>query len=197
MDGPGRGAVSVVLHMSVSLDGYMEGPGHDISWHQVDEELHDHINEVLSTAGAFLSGRVNHELMAEFWPTADQDPDSPRAYVEFARIWRDMPKVVYSRTLQQADWNTRVVREVVADEVRALDAETEGDLFLGGARLAAEFFRQDLVDELRLFVNPILLGEGTPLFPAQTVRRRLRLVESRTYGNGVVLLRHARDRTRD
>jgi dihydrofolate reductase len=180
--------------MSVSLDGYMEGPGHDIGWHMVDDEVHGHINEVLGRGGAFLSGRVTHELMAEFWPTADEDPAGPPPIVEFARIWRDMPKVVYSRTLQQAGWNTGIVREVVAEEVRALDAETEGDLFLGGARLAAEFLRQDLVDEFRLFVNPMLLGVGTPLFPHLADRRALRLVETRTYGNGVVLLRHERAR---
>ena len=197
MDGPGRRPVSVVLHMSVSLDGYVEGPGHDIGWHQVDAELHQYINDVLRTSGAFLSGRVTHELMAQFWPTADSDPASPPQYVEFAGIWRDMPKVVYSRTLQEADWNTRVVREVVAEEVRALDAETGGDLIVSGAHLVAEFFRQDLVDEFRLYLNPIVLGEGTPLFTVLPNRRPLRLIEARTFGNGVVLLHHARDRSPD
>jgi dihydrofolate reductase len=184
----------VVLMLSVSLDGYMEGPGRDLGWHLVDEEVHDHFNEQLAPMGAFLEGRVTHELMAEFWPTADSDPESTRPMVEFAGIWRDMPKIVYSRTLERADWNATVVREVVADEVMALKARPGGDLALGGAVLAAEFLRLDLVDEFRLYVHPILLGDGTPLFPRGEARRPLRLVETRTFGNGVVLLRHERAR---
>jgi dihydrofolate reductase len=195
VDGCGGHRVSrIVLSMSISLDGYMEGPGSDLGWHLVDEEVHGHFNDVLREAGAFLDGRVTYELMAGYWPTADSDPGRAPAETEFARIWRDMPKVVYSRTLQSAGWNTRVVREVVADEVRALRAESDGDLFLGGARLAAEFLRQDLVDEIRLYVHPVLLGEGTPLFSPLRGRRTLALVETRTFGNGVVLLRHERPR---
>jgi dihydrofolate reductase len=184
----------IVLSMTVSLDGYMEGPGSDISWHHVDAEVHDHFNEVLRTAGAFLDGRVTWELMAGYWPTADADPKSSPSEVQFARIWRDMPKVVYSRTLEEAGWNTRVVREVAAAEVEALRAEARGDLFVGGAQLSGEFLRQDLVDEIRLYVNPVLLGAGTPLFPTPAERRALRLIETRTFGNGVVLVRHERIR---
>ncbi|MET1022352.1 MAG: dihydrofolate reductase family protein [Arthrobacter sp.] len=99
---------NVVLMMQQSLDGFIEGPDRDLSWHRVDEELHSHFNEVLRSMGAFLDGRVTYELMAEFWPTADQHPSSPASMIEFAGIWRDMPKVVYSRTLAKADWNTEV-----------------------------------------------------------------------------------------
>jgi dihydrofolate reductase len=184
----------VVLMLSVSLDGYMEGPGRDLGWHLVDDEVHDHFNEVLAAMGAFLDGRVTYELMAEFWPTADADPDSPRPVAEFARIWRDMPKIVYSRTLERADWNATVVREVVPAEVEALKDGDGGDLALGGADLAATFLRHDLVDEFRLYVHPVVLGAGTLLFPPSDTPRPLRLVETRTFGNGVVLLRHERTR---
>jgi len=184
----------IVLMMSVSLDGYMEGPGRDLGWHLVDDEVHDHFNEVLGAMGAFLDGRVTYELMAGFWPTADSDPESPRPMVEFARIWRDMPKIVYSRTLEKAHWNATVVREVVPAEVAALKSQDGGDLALGGAGLAATFLRHDLVDEFRLYVHPLVLGAGTPLFPRSETPRPLRLVETRTFGNGVVLLRHERTR---
>jgi dihydrofolate reductase len=187
----------VVLMSSISLDGYMEGPGADIGWHLVDEEVHQYFNDVLSTMGAFLEGRVTYELMEEFWPTADQDPASPPPMVEFARIWRDMPKIVYSRTLERAGSNATIVRDVVADEVMALKAEPGGDLCLGGARLAAEFLRQDLVDEFHLSIHPVLIGEGTPLFPRWDKRMSLRLVETRTFGNGVVLLRYTRADTNE
>lgn len=83
--------------VSVSLDGFIEGPNRELDWHMVDDELHWHFNEQLSAMGAFLSGRVTYELMASVWPTADTDPSSTAPMVEFARIWRDMPKIVYSR----------------------------------------------------------------------------------------------------
>jgi dihydrofolate reductase len=141
---------------------------------------------------AFLEGRVMHELMAEFWPTADRDPSSTPPMVEYARIWREMPKLVFSRTLESAEWNAIVVHDVVADEIEALKAEFGGDLSLGGADLGGAFLAKGLVDEIWLYVHPVVIGEGRPLFaPGSHVD--LRLVETRTFGNGVVLLRYAVD----
>jgi dihydrofolate reductase len=182
----------IILMMSVSLDGFIEGPGREIDWHMVDDELHGHFNEQLSKMGAFLSGRVTYELMAEFWPTADMDPSSTGPMVEFARIWRDMPKIVFSRTMEKADWNTTVVRDLVAEEVMALKAKPGGDLAVGGADLAAAFMQHDLIDEYRLYVHPIVIGQGKPLFPPSEAKINLRLAETRAFGNGVVLLRYRR-----
>ncbi|MER5971608.1 dihydrofolate reductase family protein [Streptomyces sp. NPDC002055] len=182
----------IVLMMSVSLDGYIEGPHREIDWHLVDEELHQHFNDELRGMGAFLGGRVTHELMADFWPTADADPDAPPVMVEFAEIWREKPKMVFSRTLKRADWNTVVMRDVVPEEIRELKEQPGGDLVLGGAGLAATFMRQDLIDEYRVYVHPVLIGRGKPLFPDTDARTALRLVESRAFGNGVVLLRYER-----
>ncbi|MFC8618769.1 dihydrofolate reductase family protein [Micromonospora purpureochromogenes] len=184
----------IVVHMSVSLDGFFEGPGGDLGWHLVDDELHRHFNAELRTMGGFLNGRRSYQLMAEFWPTADQDPASTAPVVEFAGIWRDMPKIVYSRTLDAVDWNATLVRDVVPDEVRRLKAEPGGDLALGGADLLSTFLRHDLVDEYRLYVHPVVLGGGRQLFPASGDRQPLRLTGTRTFGNGVVLLRHERAR---
>lgn len=184
----------IVVMLQVSLDGYFEGPGGDLGWHRVDEELHTHFNEVLGAMSAFLDGRVTYELMAEFWPTADADPEGSPSMVEFARIWRDMPKFVYSRTFERADWNTTVVREVDPEAIRRLTAEPGGDMALGGPDLADTFRRLDLVDEYRLYVHPVLLGRGRLLFAPADGPADLRLVETRTFGNGVVLLRHERVR---
>jgi dihydrofolate reductase len=145
----------IILSMSVSVDGFIESPDRQIDWHMVDDELHSHFNEQLKAMGAFLNGRVTHELMAEFWPTADSDSSSTGPMVEFAGIWRDMPKIVFSRTLDQADWNTTIVRDVVVEEIMALKAQPGGDLALGGADLAAAFMQHDLIDEYRLYVHPI------------------------------------------
>ena len=183
--------------MSVSLDGYIEGPNRELDWHLVDDELHSHFNDYLATMGAFLNGRVTYELMAGFWPTADTDPASTRPMVEFARIWRDMPKIVYSRTLERAGWNATIVRDVAPEEVMALKAQPGGDMVLGGADLAAEFMRHDLIDEYRIYIHPVVIGRGKPLFPPSDTRVDLRLAETRTFGNGVVLIRYERPGARD
>jgi dihydrofolate reductase len=179
--------------MSVSLDGYIEGPNREIDWHLVDDELHSHVNEQLRGMGAFLSGRVTYELMAGVWPTADTNPSSTPPMIEFARIWLDMPKIVYTKTLQRADWNTTIVRDVVPEEVAKLKAQPGGDLALSGADLAAAFMRHDLIDEYRIYVHPILIGKGKPLFPASGPKVNLRLVDTRAFGNGVLLLHYSKE----
>ncbi|MEU2588426.1 dihydrofolate reductase family protein [Streptomyces avermitilis] len=182
----------IVLMMSVSLDGYIEGPNREIDWHLVDDEVHQHFNDTLRVMGAFLSGRVTHQLMADFWPTADADPAITGPVADYARIWRNMPKIVFSRTLRHAEWHTTIVRDLVVEDIRAFKAQEGGDLALGGAELAAEFMRHDLVDEYRVHVHPVLLGRGKRLFPETDTLTPLRLTESHTFGNGVTLLRYER-----
>ena len=180
----------IILMMSVSLDGFFEGLDRDISWHLVDEELHQHFNDESRAMGGFLDGRVMHELMADYWPTADQDPNSTAVEAEFAGIWRDMPKFVFSRTLTTAEWNTKVIHDVVPEEIMELKAQPGGDLAVGGANLAAAFMRHGLIDEFRLYVHPVVLGQGRPLFESPDIRMNLNLAGTRTFGNGVVLLRY-------
>lgn len=187
----------VILFVQVSLDGFFEGPKKEIDWHMVDDELFGHVIEELKAMGAFLSGRVTYELMAGFWPTADADPGSTPSVKEFARIWRDMPKVVYSKTLTSAAWNTAIARDVVREEVEELKLRARGDLVVGGGDLGAAFMGQDLIDEYRIYVHPIQIGEGKRLFPPSKEKVLLRLAETRTFGNGVVLLRYERLRPRE
>jgi dihydrofolate reductase len=181
----------IILMMSISLDGFYEGPGQDLDWQKVDAELHSHFNEWLATAGAFLDGRITYELMARVWPAADRNPYSTPQEAEFARIWRDMPKIVYSRTLQHADWNTTIVREVIPDDVRKLKEQPGGDMVLGGADLAATFLQHGLIDAFQIYVHPVVIGQGKPLFPAGA-HLELERAEVRQFGNGVVLLRYER-----
>jgi len=180
----------VVAFMSISLDGFIEGPQQQLDWHRVDEDLHRHFNDALRPMAAFLDGRTTYELMAGFWPTADADPDASPSVADFARIWRDMPKVVYSRTLPSAGWNTTIKRDIDADEVREL--ASHGDVTVGGAGLIRAFRERDLVDEYRVYVHPVLIGRGTRLFPDSDLTADLRLAGSRVFGNGVVLLHYAR-----
>ena len=186
----------IVVQNTVSLDGFFEGPDRDISWHQVDDALHRHLNDELSAMGAFLAGRVTWELMAAYWPTADADPAAAAPEREFAGIWREKPKIVFSRTLTAAGWNTEIRREVDPDEIRALKAQPGCDLVLSGTSVATALRAHDLVDEWRLYDNPILLGRGNRMFADADTRTGLRLVETRTFGNGVVLMRYERTNAR-
>ncbi|WP_214106446.1 dihydrofolate reductase family protein [Acrocarpospora catenulata] len=182
----------IILWMSVSLDGYIEGPNREIDWHMVDEELHSHFNDRLRNMGGFLSGRVTYELMADFWPTADADPANAGPVAEYAGIWRDMPKIVYSRTLETADWNTTIVRDVIPEEVQALKAQPGGDLSLGGSDIVAPFLHHNLIDEFNLYIHPVTIGRGKPLFPETDARTQLRLTDTQTFGNGVIRLNYVR-----
>jgi dihydrofolate reductase len=183
----------ITMMMTISLDGYFEGPDRELDWHDVDEELLGHMNSWLGTQGGFLDGRITWENMAAAWPAVGQDPDAAPLMAEFAGIWLNMPKVVYSRTLEKADWNTEIVREVVAEEVMELKRRPGGDLVVGGAEVGGVFRRLGLIDEYRFYVQPVVLGRGRPLFPPGDERSDLRLAEARTFGNGVVLLRYTVD----
>jgi dihydrofolate reductase len=180
----------VVVNLSVSADGFFAGPDGDISWGLVDEELHTHFNEVLGRMSYFVEGRIVYQMMEAHWPTADQLPDSTEAEREFARIWRKTPKVVYSRTLADVGPNATLVRDVVPDEVRELAGQATGDLSLGGADIAAAFQRHGLVDEYWVYVHPVVIGEGRPLFP-RGAHIDLQLLETQAFGSGVVRLRYA------
>jgi dihydrofolate reductase len=183
----------VIYSMGVSLDGFIEGPNRELDWSTPDEELHRFWNDQARETGIFLYGRRLYELMADFWPTADADPSAPEYVVEFARIWRDMPKIVFSTTLDKVDWNSRLVRDNITEEVAKLKAQPGKDMTVGGPTLASTFMRLGLIDEYRPVVHPVVLGGGTPFFPALDDRVGLRLVETRTFGSGVVYLRYQRD----
>jgi dihydrofolate reductase len=179
----------VVYSMNPSLDGFIAGPDGDIDWSAPDQELHRFHNERTREASVHLLGRRLYETM-RYWDTADEEPGS--AEEEFAQIWRDQPKVVFSRTLESVEGNARLATGEVADELARLKEEFGGELAVGGAGLAASLIERDLVDEYRLFVNPVILGGGTPYFPPLAERLDLRLAETRTFGSRVVYLRYAR-----
>jgi dihydrofolate reductase len=181
----------LVYSFGVSLDGFIAGPDGAIDWSAPDEELHRFHNERARETGVELYGRRLYETMLP-WETRDQEPDVPPQELEFARIWKATPKVVFSTTLERVEGNARLVREGAVEEVARLKAEPGDDLAVGGAGLAATFMRAGLIDEYRLFVNPVVLGAGTPFFPPLEERINLDLVETRTFGSRVVYLRYAR-----
>jgi dihydrofolate reductase len=138
-------------------------------------------------------GRRLYETML-YWETAEEDPATGPVGREFAGIWKPIPKVVFSTTLERVEGNARLARGDVAEEIAALRAQAGGDIAVGGAGLAASAIAQDLVDEFQVFVNPVVVGGGTPFFPAGTGRLDLELVETRTFGSRVVYLWYRRAR---
>jgi dihydrofolate reductase len=182
----------VVYWMNVSLDGFVETSDGKIDWTAPDAELPRFLNESARKLGAFLHGRRMYEGMASVWPTAEQNPSLSEDLREFGRIWMRTPKVVFSKTLGHVEYNSRLAGEDVAAEVAKCKQQIEGDLGLGGATLAATFMKLGLIDEYRMFVRPIVLGGGKPYFTPLDRRVDVRLVETRTFPGGVVLLRYER-----
>lgn len=181
--------------MGVSLDGHIADRSGDIGWSAPDDELHQYWNDQARDVAASLYGRKLYELMSAYWPTADEEPDAPPVVAEFARHWRAMPKVVFSKTLESVDWNSRLERGDVVEVARTLKAETDGLIEVGGATLAAPLVRAGLVDEFQVVVMPAVVGGGTPFFPSLDKWLRLELVENRTFPSGAVLLRYVPAKT--
>jgi dihydrofolate reductase len=181
----------LIYSMSVSLDGFIAGPGGEIDWSVPDDELFRFHTEQVRELGGHLLGRRLYETMV-YWETAEEQPSFPEPEREFARIWKELPKVVFSRTLETVVGNTRLVRDGTAEEVARLKEQPGKDLAVGGAGLAAGLMELGLIDEFRPFVNPVVLGGGTPFFPALDERIDLELVETRTFGGQIVYLRYRR-----
>jgi dihydrofolate reductase len=181
----------VIYSMGVSLDGFIAGPDGEIDWSAPDEELHRFHNQQTRELGAHLCGRRLYEEMV-YWETADQNPSAAEYELEFARIWKSQPKIVFSKTLEKVEGNARLLRDGVGEEVAKLKQQPGKDLSVGGAGLASTLIKLGLVDEYRLFVSPVVLGGGTPYFPALDERINLELVETQTFGSRVVYVRYRR-----
>ena len=179
----------LIYSMGVSLDGFIAGPGGEIDWSGPDEELHRFHNQQALELGGHLLGRRLYETML-YWETAHEDPSAAEPELEFARIWQELPKIVFSKTLEKVEGNATLVRDVVPDEIAKLKAEPGKDLAVGGAGLASTFSKLGLIDEYQLFVSPVVLGAGTPFFPPLDERINLELVETRTFGSRVVYVRY-------
>ena len=170
----------------MTLDGYIAGQGGDISWHNVDEEFQELANAASNSGNTLLFGRVTYELMVGFWPTAEAIRTDPIV----AAGMNKAEKIVFSRTLQKADWNnTRLVKDDMLAEVRRLKQGSGKDLtVLGSGSIVAQLAQEGLVDEYQVLLNPVVLGKGKTMFEGLKNRLALKLVRTRTFGNGNVLL---------
>jgi dihydrofolate reductase len=180
----------VTYSMGVSLDGYIVGPDGRFDWTAPDEEIFRFVTDEIRQVGVHLLGRRLYETML-YWETADQDPSLDGAMLEWAAIWKALPRVVFSTTLPAVQGNARLASGGLAEEIERLRAEpAAGDIAIGGAELAAQAAAAGLIDEYRARVYPVLVGGGTPYFPHAARRVDLDLVETRTFSSGVVYLHY-------
>jgi dihydrofolate reductase len=169
-----------------SLDGYIEDAQGKFDWAAPDEEVHAFVNDMERSIGTYLYGRRMYETMV-VWETMDDPEPIMRDY---AQVWKSAEKIVYSQTLQQAtSARTRIETHFDPGAVRRLKDEAEQDLSIGGPELAAHALRAGIVDEIHLFVNPVIVGGGKPALPAD-LRRDLALVDERRFAGGVVHLHY-------
>jgi dihydrofolate reductase len=180
----------LIYSMSVSLDGFIAGPDDAIDWSVPDEELFRFHTQQVQQTGVHLCGRRLYEAMI-YWETAEESPLAAEQ-VEFAQIWKALPKVVFSTTLERVVGNTTLARDGLSEEVSRLKEQPGKDIAVGGAGLARACMKLALIDEWRLFVSPVLLGGGTPYFPTLDERVNLELVETQTFGSRVVYVRYRR-----
>jgi dihydrofolate reductase len=181
----------LIYSMGVSLDGFIVGPDGKFDWARPDVELHRFHNEQAAATGVQLYGRRLYEVM-RYWDTAEDDPESSEVEREFARIWKQTPVLVFSTTLDQAEGHAQLVQEDPVETATRLKQEPGDEVAVGGAGLASTLISAGLVDEYRLFVNPVIVGSGTPFFPPLDEPIGLELLETRTFGERVVYLRYAR-----
>ena len=176
----------------VTLDGLIAGPGGDISWHNVDEEFGKFANEQTGTADLLLFGRVTYQMMASYWPTEEAIKNDPIVAGQMNRS----PKIVFSRTLGKAEWNnTRVIKDHIAEEITKLKQQPGKDMALfGSANLMATLMQLDLIDEHRIMLNPLVLGKGIPLFQGLKDPIKFKLVDTRTFRSGNILLYYQPER---
>ena len=180
----------VTYSMGVSLDGYITGPNGEFGWTEPDQEVFRFVTDEIRDVGVHLLGRRLYETML-YWETADQDPSLDDSMLEWAAIWKPLPKVVFSTTLSGVQGTARLATGGLTEEIERLRAEPgEGDIAIGGATLASEAAELGLIDEYRARVYPVLVGGGIPFFSQRERRVDLELTETRVFSSSVVYLRY-------
>jgi dihydrofolate reductase len=172
------------FQIMVSLDGYFEAPDRSYAWHVIDDDFSRYSDEMLKSIDTIVLGRVTYQSFVEYWPTANEGE---------AHLMNELPKVVFSKTLDAVRWNNaRLVKTDVADEIRKLKSQPGRDIaLLASNSLATSLMRSGLIDEYRILLAPVVLGTGTPLFAGLDQRANLRLLSAKTFASGVVSLTYA------
>ena len=174
----------------VTLDGFFEGPNKELDWHIVDEEFNEYAIDLLSNVDAILFGRLTYQLMADYWPAAATNPSTSKSDLEIADKMNNLPKIIFSKTLQRVEWNnSRLVKENIAEEILKMKQQPGKDMVIfGSGSIVSSFMQLGLIDEYRIIVNPVVLGNGKPLFKGVNDKHNLKLLKTRVFSSGIVIL---------
>jgi len=182
--------------MHISLDGFVAGPNGEMRWIKVDEEIFDYIGERIRQTDSALSGRVTYEMMEGYWPTAGDEPNASRHDINHSKWYKKAHKIVLSRTLKEADLNnTTIISDNLLDNINKIKQGAGPDILLFGSPTATHaLMQQNLIDGYWLFLNPIILGQGIPLFTGSTQQTSLKLLNTHQFTSGVTELNYIVDR---
>jgi dihydrofolate reductase len=183
---------NLIFFMHTSLDGFVAGPNGEMNWIKVDEEMFDFVATMTDQADTALYGRVTYEMMQSYWPTAGDDPNASKHDKVHSTWYNNVSKVVLSKTLQETGLhNTKVISDQLPDNINELKQQHGKNILIFGSPGASQsLLNEGLIDEFWLFVNPIILGQGMPLFKNITGATKLKLAESKTFASGVIALHY-------
>lgn len=183
---------NLIFFMHTSLDGFVAGPNGEMNWIKVDEEMFDFVATMTAEADTALYGRVTYEMMEGYWPKAGEQPNASKHDIEHSNWYNSVSKVVLSKTIDETRLhNTKVIGDHLSDNINKLKQQDgKNILIFGSPRASQSLLNEGLIDEFWLFVNPIILGQGMPLFKDITGTSKLKLLESKTFTCGVIALHY-------
>lgn len=183
--------------MHISLDGFVAGPGGEMDWIKVDQEIFDYVGKRINNGDTALYGRVTYEMMESYWPTAADKPNATKHDIEHSKWYKQVRKVVLSKSMENADLpNTTIISDNLSDRLNQIKKESRDEILLFGSPTATHsLIQQNLIDGYWLFVNPIILGQGIPLFVENQENTKLKLLPTtRQFTSGVTELNYEVDR---
>ncbi len=186
----------IISFMHISLDGFVAGPNGELNWAKVDEELFDYVGKRISGGDTALYGRVTYQMMESYWPTAADKPTASKHDIEHSKWYSNVRKIVLSKTLDEAGLtNTEIISENLVDKINEIKQGEGEDILLFGSPTATHaLIQQGLIDGYWLFINPIILGQGIPLFVDVKDRTNLKLLNTRQFTSGVIEVNYVVDR---
>lgn len=186
----------IISFMHISLDGFVAGPKGEMNWIKVDEEIFDHVGKRISETDTALYGRVTYEMMENYWPNAGNEPDASKHDIEHSKWYNKVHKVVLSKTMKDRDLtNTTIISGNLSDSINEIKQQAGSEILLFGSPTATHaLIQQNLIDGYWLFVNPIILGQGIPLFEDIKDKINLKLLTTQQFTSGVTELNYVLDR---
>jgi dihydrofolate reductase len=186
----------IISFMHISLDGFVAGPNGEMNWIKVDEEIFDHVGRRIGETDSALYGRVTYKMMESYWPEAGNEPDASKHDIEHSKWYNTAQKIVLSKTMKDAALpNTIIISENLSERINEIKQQAGSEILLFGSPAATHsLIQQNLIDGYWLFVNPVILGQGIPLFAGINDKTKLKLLTTRQFTSGVTELSYIVDK---